>query len=159
MTAPQASLLLVDDNNENLVALEAILEPLGQELVLARSGEEALRELLRHDFAAILLDVQMPGIDGFETATLIKERERSRHIPILFLTALSKDADHVFRGYEAGAVDYILKPFNPAELAPRVRGLMERLERGERDELRREKTSELHALRDAGVPWDQFSPA
>jgi len=116
----RAKLLLVDDRPENLLALEALLEPLGQELVRAESGEEALRQLLRHEFAAILLDVQMPGLDGFETAALIKQRERSRHIPILFLTAISKDAEHVFRGYGVGAVDYLTKPFDPHILRAKV---------------------------------------
>ena len=84
------------------------------------SGEEALRHLLHDEFAAILLDVQMPGLDGFETAELIKERERTRHVPIIFLTAISKDAEHVFRGYEAGAVDYLMKPFDPQILRAKV---------------------------------------
>ena len=112
MTA-RAKLLLVDDRPENLLALEAILEPLDAELVRAMSGEEALRRLLHDEFAAILLDVQMPGMDGFQTAELIKQRERTKHVPILFLTAISKDAEHVFRGYSAGAVDYLMKPFDP----------------------------------------------
>ncbi|MDX6440216.1 MAG: hypothetical protein QOF45_2799 [Gaiellaceae bacterium] len=116
----RAKLLLVDDRPENLLALEAILEPLGQELVRAQSGEEALRQLLHEEFAAILLDVQMPGMDGFQTAELIKKRERTRHIPILFLTAISKDAEHVFRGYGAGAVDYLMKPFDPHILRAKV---------------------------------------
>ncbi len=117
---PRAKLLLVDDRPENLLALEAILEPLGQELVRADSGEEALRRLLHDEFAAIMLDVQMPGMDGFQTAELIKARERTRHVPILFLTAISKDAEHVFRGYGAGAVDYLMKPFNPDILRAKV---------------------------------------
>ena len=116
----RVNLLLVDDVEENLVALRAILEPLEQNLVLARSGEEALRELLLRDFACILLDVQMPGLDGFETASLIKQRERTRHVPIIFLTAISKDERHVFRGYTAGAVDYIFKPFEPELLRSKV---------------------------------------
>jgi PAS domain S-box-containing protein len=116
----RAKLLLVDDRPENLLALEAILEPLGQDLIRAGSGEEALRRLLQDEFAAILLDVQMPGLDGFETAELIKGRERSRHIPILFLTAISKDAEHVFRGYGTGAVDYLMKPFDPHILRAKV---------------------------------------
>ena len=116
----KARLLLVDDRPENLLALEALLEPLGQELVRAGSGEEALRHLLQGEFAAILLDVQMPGLDGFQTAELIKERERTRHVPILFLTAISKDAEHVFRGYDAGAVDYLMKPFEPQILRAKV---------------------------------------
>ena len=116
----RAKLLLVDDRPENLLALEALLEPLGQELVLAASGEEALRHLLQEEFAAILLDVQMPGLDGFQTAELIKQRERTRHVPIIFLTAISKDAEHIFRGYDTGAVDYLMKPFDPQILRAKV---------------------------------------
>ena len=108
-----ASILLVDDHPANVVALEAILAPLGHELVTASSGEEALRQLLRRDFALILLDVQMAGLDGFQTASLIKQRPRSRHIPIIFITAVGRDAAHVFRGYSEGAVDYLVKPFDP----------------------------------------------
>ena len=116
----KVNILLVDDRPENLVALEAILEPLQQNLVRAGSGEEALRYMLKADCAVILMDVQMPGMDGFETATLIKEREKSRHIPIIFITAISKDARYVFQGYEAGAVDYISKPFDPDILRSKV---------------------------------------
>ena len=112
----RAKILCVDDTPENLLAVEAILEPLGQELVRAESGEEALRHLLQDEFALILLDVQMPGLDGFQTAELIKQRERTRAVPIIFLTAISKDAENVFRGYETGAVDYLLKPFEPEVL-------------------------------------------
>jgi PAS domain S-box-containing protein len=110
---PRASILLVDDHPANVVALEAILAPLGHELVAAASGEEALRQILRRDFALILLDVQMAGLDGFQTASLIKQRPRSRHIPIIFITAVGRDAGHVFRGYAEGAVDYLVKPFDP----------------------------------------------
>src|SRR5579862_7441844 len=110
---PRASILLVDDHPSNVVALEAILAPLGHELVTAPSGEEALRHLLKRDFALILLDVQMAGLDGFQTASLIKQRPRSRHIPIIFITAVGRDAAHVFRGYSEGAVDYLVKPFDP----------------------------------------------
>jgi PAS domain S-box-containing protein len=117
----RAALLLVDDRPQNLLALEAILEPLGHELVSAASGEEALRILLqRDDFAVILLDVQMPEMDGFEVAEVIKERERTRTIPIVFLTALSKEERHVFRGYEIGAVDYVFKPFDREILRAKV---------------------------------------
>jgi PAS domain S-box-containing protein len=116
----RVNLLLVDDVEENLVALRAILEPLDQNLVSARSGEEALRALLHDEFACILLDVQMPELDGFETATLIKQRERSKYIPIIFLTAISKEERHVFRGYSAGAVDYLFKPFEPEILRSKV---------------------------------------
>jgi len=117
---PVVNLLLVDDRDENLVALRAILEPLGENLVSARSGEEALRALLDQDFACILLDVQMPGLDGFETAELIKQRELSKAIPIIFLPAISKEERHVFRGYSSGAVDYLFKPFDPEVLRSKV---------------------------------------
>jgi hypothetical protein len=120
--APQSQrvkILLVDDRPANLLALETILEDLGQELVKAHSGKDALREILNNDFAVILLDVKMPGMDGFETATLIRERERSRHTPILFITA-HKDDEHLFRGYYAGAVDFLYKPINPEVLRSKV---------------------------------------
>ena len=119
----RANILLVDDRPENLLALEAILEPLGHRLVSVTSATTALKELLLDDFACILLDVQMPELDGFELAELIKQRERSQHIPIIFLTALSKEERHVFRGYSAGAVDYIFKPIDPDILRSKVVGL------------------------------------
>ena len=115
-----ASILLVDDRPENVLALEGILEPLGQDLVHADSGEQALKHLLRHDFALILLDVRMPGLDGFETARHIKSRERSRHIPIIFMTANDKEEEDALRGYSVGAADYILKPFHPDILRSKV---------------------------------------
>jgi PAS domain S-box-containing protein len=115
-----ASVLLVDDQAENLLALEAVLKPLGLRTVRAGSGEEALRKLLHDDFAAILLDVQMPGMDGFETAEMIKMRERTQHIPIIFLTAIDKERQQVFRGYSVGAVDYLFKPFDPDVLRSKV---------------------------------------
>ncbi|MBD2042358.1 ATP-binding protein [Microcoleus sp. FACHB-672] len=117
---PKANILLVDDHPKNLLALEAILEGLGQNLVKAQSGEEALRCLLHQDFAVILLDVQMPGIDGFETATLIRERQRTRLTPIIFLTAFSKSDSFVFQGYSLGAVDYLFKPIEPEILISKV---------------------------------------
>jgi PAS domain S-box-containing protein len=120
LPAEPVEILIVDDRAENLLALEAILERLGQKLVRAHSGDEALRLLLTHDFAVILLDVQMPGIDGFETARLIKSRERTRYIPIIFLTAISKDEEYVFEGYSVGAVDYMTKPFKPDILRSKV---------------------------------------
>ncbi|HEU0300997.1 MAG TPA: ATP-binding protein [Longimicrobium sp.] len=118
--ARRARILMVDDRPENLMALEAILEPLGHGLVRANSGEEALRQVLLHDFAVILLDVQMPGMNGFETAQTIKSRERSSLTPIIFLTAISKDEQFVYAGYEVGAVDYMFKPFNPDVLRSKV---------------------------------------
>jgi len=120
MSETHANLLLVDDREENLLALEAVLEPLGHRLVSVTSGAAALKELLLDDFACILLDVQMPDLDGFQLATLIKERLRSRHIPIIFVTALSKDETQVYRGYSAGAVDYIFKPIDPDVLRSKV---------------------------------------
>jgi len=109
---PAANILLVDDHPENLVALSAILSDAGYNLVLAESGPKALRELLRHEFAVILLDVMMPGIDGYDIATIIKEREATRHVPIVFLTAVATDINHIYRGYKVGAVDYLLKPLD-----------------------------------------------
>ena len=114
------AVLIVDDHPGNLLALEAVLAPLGAQITRAGSGEEALRAVLAHEFAAILLDVQMPSMDGFETAALIRGRERSAHTPIIFLTALSTDVDNIARGYEAGAVDYVLKPFDPLVLKSKV---------------------------------------
>jgi PAS domain S-box-containing protein len=119
-SAEQVDILLVDDRAENLLALEAILEPLGQRLVRAQSGEDALRCLLEREFAVILLDVQMPGMNGFDTARMIKARERTKHVPIIFLTAISKDEDYVFKGYSVGAVDYMSKPFQPEILRSKV---------------------------------------
>ncbi|WP_189718178.1 response regulator [Streptomyces phaeofaciens] len=116
----KAKILLVDDRPENLLALEAILSALDQTLVRASSGEEALKALLADDFAVILLDVQMPGMDGFETAAHIKRREATRDIPIIFLTAINHGPHSTFRGYAAGAVDYISKPFDPWVLRAKV---------------------------------------
>jgi CheY-like chemotaxis protein len=118
--AEKAKILLVDDRQENLLALEAILSSLDQTLVRARSGEEALKALLGEDFAVILLDVQMPGMDGYETASHIKRRERTKDIPIIFLTAIDKEQHHAFRGYAAGAVDFLAKPFDPWVLRAKV---------------------------------------
>jgi PAS domain S-box-containing protein len=161
MDAP-ANILLVDDKDENLVALEAILEPLDENLIRARSGEEALRQLLLHDIAVILLDVQMPELDGFETAALIKRREKTRSIPIIFLTAISKEETHIFRGYSTGAVDYMLKPFEPEILRSKVAVFVdlhrktEQLKRqaewlGQQElrEARRESEARYRALADA----------
>ena len=114
------ALLLVDDVPENLLAVEAALEPLGHRCIRASSGEEALKHLLVDDVAVIVLDVQMPGMDGFETALAIKQRERSKDIPIVFLTAINREDDHRLRGYETGAVDYLFKPVEPELLRAKV---------------------------------------
>ncbi|HEX5751701.1 MAG TPA: ATP-binding protein [Archangium sp.] len=127
----RARILLVDDLPANLLALKAILEPLEQELVLAHSGDEALLALLQGDFACILMDVQMPGLTGLETASLIRERERTRHIPLLFITALSREAAYITRGYQQGAVDYLLKPVDPDILRSKVQVFVDLHVRGE----------------------------
>lgn len=124
-----ANILLVDDRPENLLALEAVLESLRQNLIRAGSGEEALAKLLKEDFAVILLDAQMPELDGFETARLIRERERTRAIPIIFITAVSHEREHLVRGYESGAVDYITKPFDPHVLRAKVAIFLELYEK------------------------------
>jgi two-component system, sensor histidine kinase and response regulator len=116
----KASILLVDDRPDKLMALEAILSDLNQHLVLARSGREALRCLLLHDFAVILLDVNMPGMDGFETAAFIRQRKRSEHTPIIFMSASSDTDNHMTRGYSLGAVDYIVTPALPEVLKGKV---------------------------------------
>lgn len=116
----KVNILMVDDHPENLLALEAILADLGQNLVRAHSGKDALRELLSYEFAVILMDVHMPEMDGFETAALIRNREKLQHTPIIFLTAMDKNDSSVFRGYSVGAVDYIFKPFNPDILRAKV---------------------------------------
>jgi signal transduction histidine kinase len=123
--AGPANILLVDDRPENLLALEAVLAPLGQRLVRATSGEEALRQVLAEEFAVILLDVQMPGTSGIETARLIKQRERSRVTPIIFLTALDQDRRRATLGYESGAVDYLYKPLDPDVLRAKVAAFVE----------------------------------
>src|SRR5438105_6289650 len=125
MTEDKVSILLVDDHVENLVALEALLTDLGQNLVRADSGLDALRLLLHQEFAPIILDVDMPIMDGFETAALIREREKSRHTPIIFLTAINKAEQHVFKGYSLGAVDYLTKPFVPEVLRSKILAFVE----------------------------------
>ncbi len=118
--ASHASILLVDDIPANRLALKAVLEPLGHRLVTARSGEEALRLLLREQFALILMDVQMPEMDGFQTVALIKQRPKTLRIPIIFVTAIAKEVEHISKGYQYGAVDYITKPFDADILRAKV---------------------------------------
>src|SRR5262245_24172306 len=121
-TAPdlKTNILLVDDRADKLLALEAVLASLGQNLVQARSGKEALRHLLKQDFAVILLDVSMPSMDGFETAALIRQRPRSEHTPIIFVTSIGNSENHISRGYSLGAVDYLLTPIVPEVLRAKV---------------------------------------
>jgi signal transduction histidine kinase len=139
MTVARATprVLLVDDRPDNLLALRAVLEPLGFGLVEAGSGEEALRQLLAGEFALIVLDVQMPVLDGFETARLIRGRERTRYVPIIFLTAISGEPEHYLRGYESGAVDYVYKPFEPEILRAKVSVFAELWTRGSTIEAQR----------------------
>jgi PAS domain S-box-containing protein len=125
MSSERVNILLVDDHVENLVALEALLSDLGQNLIRAESGFDALRLLLHHEFALIILDVDMPALNGFETAALVREREKSRYTPIIFLTAVNKTEQHVFKGYALGAVDYLTKPFVPEVLLAKVTALVE----------------------------------
>jgi PAS domain S-box-containing protein len=132
LPVPRANILIVDDHPANLVALEAILSPLGHDLSKASSGEEALRHILHRDFALILLDVQMAGMNGFETAGLIKQHPRCRHIPIIFITAVNRDAAHVFHGYAQGAVDYLVKPFDPDILRSKVQVFVDLYLKGEK---------------------------
>ncbi|HJT05876.1 MAG TPA: response regulator [Stellaceae bacterium] len=159
----RACILLVDDDARSLYALAEVLRDFRHEVVVASSGEEALRCLLRRDFAVVLLDVRMPGLSGYETAALIRQRERSRSVPIIFLTAFDKEQAHVFQGYEAGAVDYLFKPVDPLILKAKVavfaelyrksieikqqatieRGLQEERLRAERALLRREEEQAL----------------
>ena len=124
MPAPdveRANILLVDDHPENLLALEAVLEPLGENLFRAGSGFDALRLLLRHEFAVILMDAQMPEMNGFETAALIRAREKTRNVPIIFVTAHARDHKQLVESYYVGAVDYIPKPFEPDILRSKIK--------------------------------------
>ncbi len=116
----QARILLVDDRPENLIALEAILSSLDQILVPVRSGEQAVQAVLDDEYAVVLLDIMMPGMDGFETAVQIKRHAKSRDVPIIFLTAATMQPEQAFRGYAAGAVDYLAKPFDPWVLKAKV---------------------------------------
>ncbi|MBW2194695.1 MAG: response regulator, partial [Deltaproteobacteria bacterium] len=119
------NILLVDDKPENLLALESLLEGPDLNLVKATSGNEALGLTLKYDFALFLLDVQMPDMDGFETAELMRSSERTRPVPIIFVTAINKEQKHVFKGYESGAVDYLFKPLDPDILQSKVRIFLE----------------------------------
>ncbi|MCU1280310.1 MAG: Serine phosphatase RsbU, regulator of sigma subunit, partial [bacterium] len=134
-----ARILLVDDVPANLMAMEAVLQPLGQQIVCARSGQEALRALLEEEFAVILLDVTMPGMDGFETAQLIRDRNKTRGVPIIFLTAMQGNEQFILRAYERGAVDYLIKPFDPDILRAKVSVFVELY-------LMRERVKQIAAL-------------
>ena len=143
----RARVLLVDDDERNLLAVATVLEDLG-EVVLARSGEEALRHLLKGEFAVILLDVYMPGMDGYETAQIIRSRDQTKGIPIVFLSAVNKEAEHLLRGYAMGAVDYVFKPVDPVILRSKVAVFVELFEKSKEVE---RKARHEQALLDANL--------
>jgi response regulator RpfG family c-di-GMP phosphodiesterase len=134
----EQKVLIVDDQPANLVSLEAVLEEKGRTLIKATSGHEALKILLREDISLVLLDVQMPGMDGFEVAELMRQRKETQSIPIIFVTAINKEEKYVFRGYQVGAVDYLFKPLDPMILQSKV-GFFLQLDRQ-----RRELQAKLH---------------
>src|SRR4051794_40380373 len=145
--AERARVLLVDDDDRNLLAVATVLEDLA-EVVLARSGEEALRHLLKGDFAVILLDVYMPGMDGYETAQIIRGRDQTKGIPIVFLSAVNKETEHLLRGYSMGAVDYVFKPVDPVILRSKVAVFVELFEKSKEVE---RKARHEQALLDANL--------
>ena len=149
------NILLVDDRPANLLALEAVLESLPARLVKANSGREALSWLLKDDFALILLDVQMPDIDGFETAALIRTRERTRYTPIIFVTAIHREESQIIKGYAHGALDYLVKPVDPTALHSKVRVLLEQYSREQNLKieaaLRSRERDEMHARERAAL--------
>ena len=148
-----AKALLVDDRRENLLALEAILQGLPVRSVAVEGGEAALKQLLVDDFAVILLDAQMPDMDGFETASHIKRRERTRHVPIIFLTAADRDAQLALRGYAVGAVDYLTKPFDPWVLRAKVSVFVELWTKT------RQLTAQSEAVREREAQWRALTEA
>ena len=174
MSATKPLVLLVDDRPDNLLALEAVLEPLDLDLQRAGSGEEALRAVLKSEPALIVMDVQMPGLDGFETAEHILSRQRTAHIPIIFLTAISREQEHHLRGYDVGAVDYVAKPFDPDVLRAKVRVLVERsvlrrtvaeqaeqlaLRLEERDRAQQALAKQTHELERSNAELERFAGA
>ncbi|GAA5118748.1 response regulator [Alloalcanivorax gelatiniphagus] len=156
------NILVVDDHRENLIAMEALLEGEGRQLIMAQSGNEALALALKHDFALVLLDVQMPEMDGFEVARLMRQNRKTRHIPIIFVTAISKERTFVFQGYQAGAVDYLFKPVDEQILDAKVNVFLQ-LDRQRRKlqqavvqmkRLKDENERLLHALGEAVIGTD-----
>src|SRR5215216_3245613 len=143
----RARVLLVDDDERNLLAVATVLEDLG-EIVLARSGEVALRHLLKGEFAVILLDVYMPGMDGYETAQIIRNRDQTKGIPIVFLSAVNKEAEHLLRGYAMGAVDYVFKPVDPIILRSKVAVFVDLFDKSKEIE---RKARQEQALLDANL--------
>ena len=153
----QSIILIVDDRDANLLALEAVLEPLQQRLIKARSGREALRFLLQEEEpAVILLDVNMPELDGFETAALIRERERTRYTPIIFVTAVRREEEHILKGYASGAIDYVVKPFAPETMLAKVHFF---LELHQRDQALRREAQQRREERDEFERREQMARA
>lgn len=141
-----ASILIVDDHGPNLVAMEATLAPLGYRIVTANSGAEALTRALAQDFVMVVMDVHMAGLDGYQTTALLRQRERSRDVPIIFVTAVYNQPEHTYRGYALGAVDYISKPFDPDILCAKVRALVSLYVRGQR--LEKQRSREVDRTKD-----------
>ncbi|WP_432119005.1 response regulator [Streptomyces sp. bgisy032] len=139
----RAGILLVDDMEDNLTALEAVLASLNEPLIRARSGEEAMKAVLRQPVALVLLDVRMPGMDGFETASHLKRLDHTRDVPIIFLTGADDDAGLAFRGYAAGAADYLAKPFDPWVLRAKVSVFLDLYRKGREVERLRAEVQEL----------------
>jgi len=151
MSKQTFNILLVDDRSENLVALEAVLTSPKYNLIKANSGEEVLKLVLAEDLSLILMDVQMPGLDGFETAKLIRQRKKTQNVPIIFITALSQDNEFVIKGYEIGATDYIIKPFNPDTLKLKIQGYLQIYQ----DRVANEKINNiLESITDAFISLD-----
>lgn len=144
---PTPNVLIVDDTPENLVALEVVLEDSGCNLIKASSGQQALSLLLKKDVSLALLDVQMPEMDGFEVATLMRENPRTRNVPIVFVTAISKEQRFVHQGYKAGAVDYLFKPIEPLILRSKVKFFLEL------DRQKRRLEAKLAAARASEKAW------
>ncbi|MFF7734631.1 response regulator [Streptomyces sp. NPDC007984] len=143
MSTDRAGILLVDDMEDNLTALEAVLASLNEPLVRARSGEEALQALLHRPIALVLLDIHMPGMDGFETASQIKRLDQTRDVPIIFLTGTDDDSGYAFRGYATGAADYVTKPFDPWVLRAKVSVFLDLYRKGREVERLRTEVQDL----------------
>jgi signal transduction histidine kinase len=159
VTADQASILMVDDNDANLLALEAVLEPLGHRLVWARSGREAVKRFLEEDFVLVIMDVQMPGLDGYGTVEMLRRLDQMRDVPVVFLTAFYNLEEHVHRGCALGAADYVTKPFDPVVFRAKIGALVALYVRGQRAErARREEMDRMKDLLFAGIGHDLRNP-
>ncbi|MEO3749567.1 response regulator [Streptomyces sp. B6B3] len=154
----RSSILVVDDMEESLVALEAVLGPLGQRVVSARSGEEALKAMLREQFAVVLLDVLMPGMDGFETAENIKRLDQTKDVPVILLTGTDVDTDYAYRGYALGAADFLAKPVDPWVLRTKVNVFLE-LHRANRQLARQAEQLRQLLIADQTVASGAAAPA